>query len=122
MARGSREETVVFWRELVERQAAGDMTVAQLCDGAGVSTASFYAWKRRLRQAPSKRGSKPAAVAGMLVPVQLMGEAPPRTVPEIAIELPQGIVLRIPAGCDRPTVDVAVHAVRALIQTGETAC
>ena len=120
MVRRSSDETEAFWRDLIAEQ--GDQTVEQICKWAGVSTASFYAWKRRLRRAPAKRATKSAPDAGMFVPVQLLSEPPSRAVTEITIELPQGFVLRIPSGCDLPTVDVAVHAVRALTRTGDASC
>jgi hypothetical protein len=35
-----------FWRELIERHRASGQTAVQFCKQAGVSTASFYTWKR----------------------------------------------------------------------------
>lgn len=122
MARRSSDETVAFWRDLIDEQTAGDLTVEQLCEWAGVSTASFHAWKRRLRRDPAKRAVKSVPATGAFVPVRLIGEQSRTTVGEVAIELPQGIVLHIPAGCDLSTIETAVHAVRALTGSGGASC
>lgn len=38
-----------FWRKLIAQQRSSQLTVRQLCQRAGVSTAAFYAWRQRLK-------------------------------------------------------------------------
>jgi transposase-like protein len=49
-------EREFYWREVVERQAGGVASVAEFCAAEGVSTASFYAWRKRLRDVRGESG------------------------------------------------------------------
>ncbi len=42
------------WQSLLELQPRSGLTVTQFCDSHGVSTASFYQWRRRLREQNEK--------------------------------------------------------------------
>ncbi len=72
MARRRRTERELCWRDLIDRQGASRQGVADFCQDEGISTASFYAWRRQLRfpcrPVPS-RESRPA-----LVPVCIVSE------------------------------------------------
>ncbi len=46
----SRPETVELWRQRLQRFDPASMTVAQFCQLEGVSQASFYKWKKTLRE------------------------------------------------------------------------
>ena len=48
----SRQARREWWRRQVQRQKDGSLTVAEFCRRLGVSTVTFYAWKRRFREAP----------------------------------------------------------------------
>lgn len=51
------------WRHIVDAQPASGLTVAAYCLQRGITEASFYTWKQRLRSpAKPKRLSKPAFV------------------------------------------------------------
>jgi hypothetical protein len=41
------------WRELVERQRSGGLSVAGFCARHGIAVSSLYAWRRRLGAAPA---------------------------------------------------------------------
>lgn len=83
MDRNMRERT---WRERLARQAAGRLSVAVFCRREGVSTASFYYWRQRLRES--------AAGTPRFVPVRV-------TVPTaVEIVLGNGRVVRVPTGTD----------------------
>jgi transposase-like protein len=49
-------ERVVFWRELIGRQAESGVTVDEFCRRQQVSPSSFYDWRRRLAGAAQRRG------------------------------------------------------------------
>jgi transposase-like protein len=66
------------WRELVERQQAGGLSVAAFCARHGIAVSSLYAWRRRLAAAPLFVEAKVADVpAGMrstgMIEVRLRG-------------------------------------------------
>ena len=114
MPRKVSDEQKRFWRDLVERQTASGLTIAKFCAEAGVSQNSFYVWKKRLRTTAPARQVTPVrrkhrrkkAVAKSLIPVQVIpdvGHQPP-TAKAIEIAWPNGVALRIPAGCDSKTL------------------
>ena len=72
MARQQRTEREMYWQDLIDRQGANSQSIADFCKGEGISTASFYAWRRRLhspgRPVPSQ------APRSALVPVRIVPE------------------------------------------------
>lgn len=50
-AMSKRSESVTRRREIVRGQADSGLSVAAYCRRAGVSLSSFYAWRRKLRDA-----------------------------------------------------------------------
>jgi hypothetical protein len=80
-----------FWRELIERHRASGQTAVQFCKKAGVSTASFYTWKRRLNAEVATTGKKthpgkqrkkePLAQVASHVPVQVVPDPGPSDAP-----------------------------------------
>ena len=50
MARKAGRETEQLWRERVERQAASGLSIQRFCDQQRISQATFYAWRKRLRE------------------------------------------------------------------------
>lgn len=104
MARGRDAGLEQRWRERLARWQQGDATVADFCDDEGVSVASFYAWRRRLRAATT-----PAT----FVPVRVV--TPPPTA-ALEVVLAGGRAIRVPVGFD-------AHHLRAVVAALEaTAC
>ena len=66
MARTVSKETVQLWRERVTRQAASGVSIRQFCDQEQIPQATFYAWRRRLRDCaatPAKQVTPPRTVS-----------------------------------------------------------
>jgi len=64
MARRVNQALQEAWRQRIERQRRSGRTIADFCRSEGISQASFHAWRRKLRGAPSgkrSRGAKPQA-------------------------------------------------------------
>lgn len=117
MARRRGDEAVAYWRGVIERQAASGLSIWQFCDRVGVSKASFYAWKRKFKVRPEVSGrGQPTGMLSPLVPVRVIGDAGPLA---IAVELPGGIVVRIPANGDstmmRAAAQLACELARGVI-------
>jgi transposase-like protein len=111
MARKVKQELRRVWRKRIERQRKGGLTVATFCRQEGVSSATFYAWKRKLQgetptkpkrttttgsaeMAASAVGSLPKARAeAAFVQLPL---APLRTSPWIELVLVEGTIIRVP--------------------------
>ena len=106
MARKSDPERAKFWRKLIERRQHGNLSVECVCDQAGVSTASFYQWQRKLRsEAIEHQVPRPSQQAETeLVPVRIVPDRPADSVGMIEIDLPGGICLRVPSPCDPQTL------------------
>ena len=81
------------WQQRLERFRRSGLAVPAFCDREGISTASFYSWRRRLQQDPTP----PAADTPRLVPVRLV--SPPAKAP-VEVLLPSGLVLRLSPDSD----------------------
>jgi hypothetical protein len=87
-----------LWRRRLLRFESSGLSAVACCAKEGVSTPSFYAWRRRLRHPPAEpvvRPAVPPVDAARLVPVHVLPAAAP-----VEILLPSGIVLRLTPGCD----------------------
>jgi len=107
MARRSDPNRAAFWQGLIERRRRSRLSVAQFCEQSGVSPASFYQWQRKLRAKASPANAAPDRRACRLVPVRIIADSPSGcsdSAGALEIDVPGGIRLRIPAGCDRATL------------------
>ena len=128
MARTSSAERRRFWQELFAKRATLGLSVAQVCEEAGVSQATFYAWRKRLqssRQVHSTVGSRRSRTktASPLVPVRII---PDRTAADRAstmiVELPGAVRVQIPSGCDAATILAVLEAASSLGHRGPSPC
>ena len=55
MARPTNQDRWDQWRQRIERQRASGLSIAEFCRREQVSSHSFHAWKRKLRQTTSAR-------------------------------------------------------------------
>jgi transposase-like protein len=128
MARTSSAERQRFWQELFAKRATLGLSVAQVCEEAGVSQATFYAWRKRLQSSRrtgvavgSRRGLKKAA--SPLVPVRIISD---RTAVDRAstmiVELPGAVRVQIPPGCEVATIQAVLQAASSLRQGGPSSC
>ena len=103
------------WRELIESQPWSGVTVAEWCEGAGVSVASFYRWKKLLaepqrarRRRSTQRSEVPASGsktrASQFVPIAVRqptvrsddSDRPASSQrSSMRIELPNGVVILV---------------------------
>ena len=107
---GRRPDPVLqdLWRQRLLRFGRSGLSAVAFCAKEGVSTPSFYAWRRRLSHPPAEpvvRPALPPADAARLVPVHVLSGAAP-----VEILLPGGIVLRLAPGCDPDFVRELVEA------------
>lgn len=101
-ADGKREQ---FWRKLIARRRRTGRSAAEVCWEAGVSTASFFLWQRKLRERDaSATTTLTARSAGSpaLVPVRIVDDRQPDDV--AIIELAEGLRIHIRSGCDAATI------------------
>src|SRR5277367_6020997 len=113
MARRADSGREAFWRDLIERRRHSSLSVAQFCAEVGVSSASFYQWQRKLRgdAAPAQHAQPDRRATSQLIPVHIVPDAPTGhagAAGMLEIELPGEIRLRIPAGCDRATLQIVL--------------
>ena len=87
------------WRLRLRRQATGGLSIPEFCERERVSTASFYAWRRRLAAPPVTTPSD----RPLFVPIRLDPSIRPDGTPPalgFEIELPHRIRLRCAAAPD----------------------
>lgn len=109
MGRVADEGVALAWERRMEKQQRSRLSIAEFCSQEGVSTASFYAWRRRLRGTDSA-----GPQSALFVPVEL----PTQAMAGVRIELPGGAVLSLPA--DAP-LELVTAAIRAVMSSGGAA-
>ena len=128
MARTNSAERRRFWQELFAKQSALGLSVAQACQEAGVSQATFYAWRKRLQlsrrtNAAAESRRSPTKTASPLVPVRII---PDRTAADRAstmiVELPGAVRVQIQSGCDAATLQAVLEAASSLGHRGPSPC
>ena len=107
MAR-SDSETVTCWRERLLRFPTAGLTVKEFCRQEGVSTPSFYAWRKRL-------GSRPAAVSGSRQPAPAFQALQVIATPTatLTVQFPSGIRIDLPADQTQAIRTVMIELLRA---------
>ena len=109
-----------FWRKLIAGHESSRLTIGELCQQAGVSTASFYAWRQRLK--PPGGDTRQSS----LVPVHIVAD--PRGSGEIKIEITEtptespAIRVHIPSGCDEASIRRVLCAVLSARAGGRSSC
>ncbi len=90
MAGSADSQKVQQWQRRLARFQKSRLTVAPFCQDEGVSVASFYQWRKKLPQLskPTAEAVRPAA---SFTPVRLV------TSPSVAVRLPGGTELDVPA-------------------------
>ena len=108
-------EKEAFWREIVRRQRAGDLSVRAFCQKERLKETAFYHWRRelarrdqqRLANRPRTRRSSRRRVAGRAAGEKSSMETTPATFLPVRLDqrpraigvelaLPSGAVLRVP--------------------------
>jgi transposase-like protein len=115
----NRQARREWWRRQIQRQKDGSLTVAEFCRRLGVSSVSFYSWRRRFRDAPpasplsSERPStRPAANANgaptpAFLPVSIVDSGPDG---QLEIELANACVVRLKGAVDPELLRIAIKA------------
>lgn len=90
MARAADPALAEWWFELIELADESWLTVAELFRQHGVSTASFYNWRRKFRDTDRER------VGFVPVNVTEAEQRIDRSLP-VRVVWPQGVIMEIPA-------------------------
>ena len=98
------------WRERLRRFDRSGLTVLEFCEREGVSTAGFYAWRRRLasQAEPDLRPAR-SVPRPLFVPVSVRSAAT-----GVQIELPGGAIVRIPPAADERLLRCCIRAAAEL--------
>jgi len=97
MQRQSASSRAEFWRQAIVRQRASGLSIHRFCAEEGLAAATFFTWKRRLRQ---EAGGGASAVH--FAPVRVVPEGPSEAATStIEILLPQERRVRITGTVDR---------------------
>ena len=107
MARSFGSGNAVVWRRRVRRFGRSGLTVVQFCEEEGVSTASFYRWRKRLSiERPITGGVRQVKTAADQMPAfQSVRVTPSHAA--MSICLPGGVRVEVPM--------VDLDAVRAVL-------
>jgi len=100
--RGAAAERI--WRERLARYRRSGESVVDFCEREGVSTPTFYAWKRRL-SGSAVNGQATTRSAPLFVPLSLGAVAA-----GVRIVLPGGAVVELPPGADERLLRTCIRA------------
>ena len=124
----SRQARREWWRRQIQRQKEGRLTVSEFCRRLGVSTVTFYAWKRRLRESPSASPLAPERPSAQPIP-EANGASTPAFLPvsildagaagQLEIELANACVVRLKGAVDPELLRIAIHAAGRLGGAGQ---
>jgi hypothetical protein len=100
---GEVERTAAeVWRERLERHARSGVSIAEFCRRERISPPGFYQWRKRLA------GMRRAVDRPRFVPVRRAEDA--GAAEGVEIELPGGVVVRLPADATEELVAAAIEA------------
>lgn len=102
MGRAASVVKIEAWTRRLARYEAANETVARFCHREGVSVPSFYAWKKKLGQAPPS----PVEASPRFLPVQITPPAPVSAKRETVVRL--GRDIQIEFGSDLLVVEAVV--------------
>jgi transposase-like protein len=115
----SRPARREWWRRQIRRQQDGRLTVAEFCRRHGVSTVTFYAWKRRFREAPPASPVHPDRPTARPLP-EVNGASTPAFLPvsildagaagQLEIELSNACIVRLKGAVDPELLRIAIRA------------
>ena len=117
MARQSSEEKRAFWRMVVQLQAESGLPIRKFCEREGIGQASFFAWRRKLRQEAgeaegrSPREKKQGEESPRLVPVRVLEGKGPAAVEVVS---PSGLILRVHDDAETENVRRVLHLVHEI--------
>ena len=115
----NRQARREWWRRQIQRHQEGSLTVAEFCQRLGVSAVTFYAWKRRLREAlpavplvPERPSARPLLEANnastpAFLPVSILDAGPAG---QLEIELANACIVRLKGTVDPELLRIAIHA------------
>lgn len=115
MGRVANEGLALSWGRRLAKQRRSGLSIAEFCSQEGISPASFYAWRRRLRRTDSV-----GRQSTLFVPVEL--SAPAIAASGIRIELPGGAVLSLPADASLELVTATIRAVLSSTAAEQSSC
>lgn len=99
-------EREAFWLNLVAHREAAKLTIAEVCQEASVSPASFFYWRKKFRAAECQPNPS-SGLATPIVPVRIVDDR----VAAITLETPGGIRVCVPQGCDEATLQRVLRVV-----------
>ncbi len=104
MAKQTRASRREYWQQTIQRQQASGLSIQRFCRRENLATATFFHWKRNLRQGRRVRQAS-AATAVKFAAVRVVPEASASTPPgTIEIVLGRDRRIRLAGPVDRTTL------------------
>ncbi len=119
MARSTDVKKLSVWRRRLKRFERSSSTVAQFCQSEGVSSPSFYQWRKKVAAADAdEEAGQSSRTSGAFTPVTLVPSA------TLVAELPGGTRLKMPMD-DAVALRVAITEIAwadRQVHVGEASC
>ena len=88
----TKRRTREQWQELIDKQAAGELTVSEFCAQHALTVSNFYLWRKKLSDDSQSLASQDSWLA---FDMPASADREPGAVWEIELALPGGVVLRM---------------------------
>ena len=85
------------WQGLIERAARSPLSISAFCGSEGISTASFYSWRKRLGAvAPGSALAETTPEDGAFLELGVLGSEAASPAPwDVELQMGAGLVLRL---------------------------
>lgn len=97
-----------FWAMVLETFETSGLSVRRFCQQEGLSEASFYSWRKRLRTHPKPKTNKGPSQPDSFIQVSM----PPVKSEALELILASGHTLRIPSDIDREFLAGVLSAIK----------
>jgi transposase-like protein len=100
-----------YWRQLIQRWQASDLSIRAFCRQHHLAIPSFYAWRRTLRERDRSAEQTPPSLT--FLPIHVRDDDRPVS-PPLELVFANGRCLRIPIGFDPEQLRAVLRAVEEL--------
>jgi hypothetical protein len=116
---GQPESRIDWWRRVIARQRAAQVTLVQFCREMGITPRKFYYWKKRVRNAspaaPGERSGPRQSPSAARVPGRAAGFVPVSIKSDgagasLEIELANGCIIRLQGSIEPGLLQAAIAA------------
>lgn len=98
------------WRELIEAHSTSGLTVRAFCRERELSEHAFHAWRRKFRKQDAESSQPESSSRPGFAEIRIEGRDAGELQPSLTLELPGGIIARLPLDVPAETLTKVLTA------------